>query len=87
MDYGEGPEGRNDFISSELSPEKCSHTTRLGNRIFRACPPVAGYQLIYGGNEARPDVIVISPNRKQHVIIGISPQTISLASEKKLRGK
>jgi hypothetical protein len=68
MDYGEGPWGRLDFIWTELSPEKCGRVTKLQDRDFRACPPVAGYQLLYGGDEAHPDVIVVGPNRKQHVI-------------------
>ena len=68
LDYGEGPWGRLDFIRTELSPEKCSRVTRLQDKDFRACPPVARYQLLYGGDKARPDVIVIGPNRKQHVI-------------------
>lgn len=68
MDYGDSPWGHLDFIRAELSPEKCSRTKRLQNKPFRACPPVAGYQLLYGGDEARPDVIVVGPGRKIHVI-------------------
>lgn len=68
IDYGEGPWGRLDFIRTELSPEKCPDTKSLQNKIFRTCPPVAGYQLLYSGDESRPDVIVVGPDRKVHVI-------------------
>ena len=68
IDYGEGPWGRLDFIRTELSPEKCTRTKRLRNKTFRACPPIAGYQLLYGGDESRPDVIVIGPSGRLHVI-------------------
>jgi hypothetical protein len=40
----------------------------LQNKPFRICPPVAGYQLLYGGNEATPEIIIVSPNRKRHII-------------------
>jgi hypothetical protein len=68
IDYGEGPYGRLDRIRTELSPEKCSRTTTLRNKSFRVCPPVAGYQLLYGGDDARPEIVIVGPNRKQHLL-------------------
>src|SRR6266542_1994639 len=68
IDYGESPWGRIDFVWSHLSPEKCNRVTRLQKNHFRACPPVAGYQLLYGGSEVSPQIIIVTPNRKRHVI-------------------
>lgn len=68
MNYGESPWGRIDFVWTDLSPAKCNRVTRLQNNQFRACPPVAGYQLLYGGDETSPQLIIVTPNRKRHVI-------------------
>ena len=68
INYGESRWGRIDYVGTQLSPEKCDRVTRLQNKPFRICPPVAGYQLLYGGNEASPEIIIVSPNRKRHII-------------------
>ena len=62
------PWGRLDYASTSLTSEKCDRVTLLQNQEFRICPAVAGYQLLFGGNEAGPQVIIVTPNRKRHVI-------------------
>ena len=66
--YPTRPWGRLDYAWTYLTSEKCDRVTRLQNNEFRMCPPVAGYQLLFGGNEASPRVIIVTPNRKRHVI-------------------
>lgn len=68
INYPTRPWGRLDYAQTYLTSEKCDRVTRLQNREFRVCPSVAGYQLLFGGNEASPQVIIVTPNRKQHVI-------------------
>ena len=65
---GASPLAQTDSVWTSLSPEHCGRARRLGDDHFRACPPVGGYQLLYGGNEASPQIIIVGQNRKRHTI-------------------
>jgi hypothetical protein len=65
--YGENPLAKIDSVFTAFSPEECKLTKLKGNP-YRVCPPVVGYQLLYGGAETSPQIIILTPNRKQHVL-------------------
>lgn len=68
IDYGNTPWGPIDVVWTHVSPEECKVVTRWQNSPFRVCPRVAGYQLLYSGDEASPQIVIVTPNRKRHVI-------------------
>ncbi|HMG75278.1 MAG TPA: hypothetical protein VK582_17395 [Pyrinomonadaceae bacterium] len=39
------------------------------DKQLRACPGVAGYQLLYGGPEASPQIIIVTPDHKRHPLL------------------
>lgn len=66
INYGQSEWGPIDFVWTDLSSRQCKRLKP--DSQFRACPPVAGYQLLFTGPEATPQIIIVTPDRKRHLL-------------------
>lgn len=66
INYGQSEWGPIDFAWTDLSSKQCKRLKP--DSEFRTCPPVAGYQLLFTGPESSPEIIIVTPDRKRHLL-------------------
>jgi hypothetical protein len=59
---------KSDLVVTEISPSRCRRLSSAASPELRDCGGIGGYRLLYAGPEEKPEIIIVTPDRKRFPI-------------------